>query len=120
MKQGASLNFQPQFAKRFEDLALRIGLVENTFGFGADYFFNDDKGRVRVDMWDFSAKEADADKAHAKIGVDYRIFKYLFVSSGIDNLLNSNRRGIYIGGGLKFEDEDFKYIIGKMPSLSLP
>ncbi len=116
----SKFEFSAQFAKRFEDLALRIGLVENTFGFGADYFFNDDKGRVRVDMWDFSAKEADADKAHAKIGVDYRIFKYLFVSSGIDNLLNSNRRGIYIGGGLKFEDEDFKYIIGKMPSLSLP
>jgi hypothetical protein len=47
-EQGASLNFQ-QFAKRFEDLALRIDWWVNTFGFGAD-LFNDDKGRVRVDM----------------------------------------------------------------------
>jgi len=113
------IEFSAQFAKRYEDLAFRIGLIENTFGFGADYFFNDDKGRVKVDMWDFSAKEAEAKKAHAKIGVDYRIFKYVFVSSGIDNLLNSGRRGIYIGGGLKFEDEDFKYLLGKMPSPSL-
>jgi phospholipid/cholesterol/gamma-HCH transport system substrate-binding protein len=113
------IEFSAQFARRYEDLAFRIGMIENTFGFGADYFFNDDKGRARVDMWDFSAKEAEAKRAHAKIGVDYRIFKYVFVSSGIDNLLNSGRRGIYIGGGLKFEDEDFKYLLGKMPSPSL-
>ncbi len=113
------MEFSAQFAKRFDDYALRIGLLENTFGVGADYFFNDDKGRVRLDIWDFSAKEAEARKSHAKIGVDYKVFKYLFVSSGIDNLLNSGRRGIYIGGGLKFEDEDFKYLFGKMP-LSLP
>lgn len=116
----SKMEFSAQFAKRFEDLTLRIGLIENTFGFGADYFFNDDKGRVRLDVWDFSAKEADAKRSHAKIGIDYKVFKYLFVSSGIDNLLNSGQRGIYIGGGLKFEDEDFKYIIGKMPVPSLP
>jgi phospholipid/cholesterol/gamma-HCH transport system substrate-binding protein len=114
------LEFSAQFAKRFEDFALRIGLTENTFGLGGDYFFNGDRGRVKFDIWDFSAKEADADKAHAKIGVDYRIFKYIFVSSGIDNILNSNLRGIYVGGGLKFEDEDFKYLFGKPSNLPLP
>lgn len=115
----SKIEFTAQFAKRFDDLALRVGLMENTFGFGADYFFYDDNGRVKFDVWDLSAKEAEADKAHARLGVDYRIFKFIFVSSGVDNLLNSNRRGIYVGGGLKFEDEDFKYLFGKAPGLSL-
>ena len=53
-------------------------------------------------------------------GLDYRVFKFVFVSAGIDNLLNSSRRGIYVGGGIKFEDEDFKYIFGNSTSLSLP
>jgi len=114
------LEFSAQFARRFEDLALRIGLTENTFGVGSDYFFNDDKGRVKLDVWDFNAKEADADRAHIKIGVDYNLFKYIFVSSGIDNILNSDLRGIYVGGGLKFEDEDFKYLFGKPGNLPLP
>jgi phospholipid/cholesterol/gamma-HCH transport system substrate-binding protein len=114
------LEFSAQFAKRFEDLALRIGLTENTFGVGADYFFNDDKGRMKFDVWDFSAKEAEADRAHVKIGVDYNLFKYIFVSSGIDNILNSDLRGIYVGGGLRFEDEDFKYLFGKPGNLPLP
>jgi phospholipid/cholesterol/gamma-HCH transport system substrate-binding protein len=114
------IEFTAQFAKRFEDFALRIGMMESTFGFGADYFFNDDKGRLKIDMWDFDNDEVDADESHLKIGIDYRVFKYLFVSGGIDNLLNSNRRGIYVGGGLKFEDEDFKYLFGQSPDISLP
>ena len=113
------IEFTAQFAKRFKDFALRIGLMENTFGFGADYFFYSDKGRLKFDMWDFGADEVDAERSHARIGIDYSVFKYVFVSGGIDNLLNSNRRGIYLGGGIKFEDEDFKYLFGS-PGIPLP
>ncbi|MBI5057899.1 MAG: MCE family protein [Nitrospirae bacterium] len=113
----SKIEFSAQYAQRFEDLALRIGMTENTFGFGADYFFNKDLGRAKFDIWDLSAKEADAKRAHARVGIDYRMFKYIFISTGIDNLLNSSRRGIYVGGGLKFEDEDFKYLLGRMPAL---
>ncbi len=116
----SKIEFIAQFARRFEDFALRIGMMESTFGFGADYFFNADKGRMSADIWDFSAHEATADKAHAKVGIDYNIFKYIFINAGVDNILNENRRGIYIGGGLKFEDEDFKYLFGKSPNISLP
>ncbi len=115
-----TLEFTAQFARRFDNAAVRVGLMENTFGFGADYFFYNDKGRVKFDIWDFSAKEAESDNAHVRVGVDYRIFKYIFVSGGADNILNSDRAGFYIGGGLKFEDEDFKYIFGSSPNISLP
>ncbi len=114
----STIEFTAQFAKRIDDVALRIGLTENTFGLGADYFFNDENGRMKFDIWDFNAKEAVADEAHARIGLDYRFFKFFFVSGGVDNLLNSSRRGAYIGGGLIFEDEDFKYIMGSAPNIS--
>jgi len=109
------IEFSAQFAKRFEDFVFRIGMIESTFGLGADYFFNDDRGKLSFNVWDFDADEAEAEEAHVKVGLDYRIFKHIFVSSGIDNLLNSNRIGVYVGGGLKFEDEDLKYILGLLP-----
>lgn len=112
--------FTAQFAKRFGDLALRIGLMETTLGFGSDYYFNDDIGRVRFDIWDFNADEVGAKRAHAKLGIDYKFFKYIFVSGGIDNFFNEDQMGAYLGGGLTFEDEDFKYIFGKSPNISLP
>lgn len=113
------IEFTAQFARRFNDLALRIGLMESTFGVGADYFFNDDAGRIKFDIWDIGADEVQADRAHARLGVDYHVFKFLFVSGGVDNFMNSRRRGLYLGGGLRFEDEDFKYFISKLPSVSL-
>jgi len=115
----SEIEFTAQFVKRFEDYSLRIGVIESTFGLGADYYFNTDNGRIKLDVWDFGADEADADNAHIRVGVDYNVFKRIFVSAGVDNLLNSNRRGIYVGGGLKFEDKDFKYLFGSTPDLSL-
>lgn len=112
------VEFTAQFAKRFDDLALRIGLTENTFGVGADYFFLKDKGRITADAWDFSNDEEGAKNPHMKVGVDYYVFKNLFLSAGADNILNSRWRGAYAGAGMRFEDEDIKYLFGTLPSIS--
>lgn len=112
------IEFTAQFAKRFEDIALRIGLTENTFGVGGDYFFHNDRGKLTADVWDFSGDEEDAENPHLKVGVDYFIFKNLFLSAGADNILNKKWRGGYAGVGLRFEDEDLKYLFGTLPSIS--
>jgi phospholipid/cholesterol/gamma-HCH transport system substrate-binding protein len=109
------MRFSAQFAKRFSDAAVRVGLFENTFGVGADYFFNGDKGKVTADVWDFGKNEEHANNPHVKAGVNYFLFKNLFLSAGGDNLMNSKLRGGYVGMGLRFEDEDFKYLLGTMP-----
>lgn len=117
------IKFTAQFARRFkdypgfEDTALRVGLTENTFGAGADYFFLKDKAKVSIDAWDFGHEENKAKNAHVKAGVDYFIFKNVFVSGGGDNLLNSKSVGAYVGGGVRFEDEDLKYLFGSMPKV---
>ncbi|OGW29828.1 MAG: hypothetical protein A2X59_09100 [Nitrospirae bacterium GWC2_42_7] len=113
------IEFTAQFAKRFGDAALRIGLTENTFGAGGDYFFNDDKGKISADVWDFSKNEKYSKNPHVKVGVDYFLFKNLFLSAGADNLLNSRWRGGYVGAGVRFEDEDFKYLFSTLPSIPM-
>ncbi|NCO68033.1 MAG: hypothetical protein COY75_10150 [Nitrospirae bacterium CG_4_10_14_0_8_um_filter_41_23] len=113
------IEFTAQFAKRVKDTALRIGLTENTFGIGGDYFFNKDRGKVTTDIWDFSNDEEGSKSPHVRVGVDYFIFKNLFVSAGADNILNKKWRGGYAGIGLRFEDEDFKYLFGTIPRVSL-
>jgi phospholipid/cholesterol/gamma-HCH transport system substrate-binding protein len=47
------LEFIAQFARRFGNSALRIGLTESTFGLGADYFMYNDKLKFILDAWDF-------------------------------------------------------------------
>ncbi len=109
------IEFTAQYAMRHKDVALRLGLMENTFGAGVDYFFLNDKGKLTVDAWDFSNDEEHSRNPHVKAGVDYFIFKNVFVSAGIDNIFNRKWRGGYAGLGLRLEDEDLKYILGTIP-----
>jgi phospholipid/cholesterol/gamma-HCH transport system substrate-binding protein len=117
------IEFTAQIAKRFsdtelfKDTALRIGVTESTFGAGADYFFNKDKARASVDIWDFSNDEEGAENPHVKVGVDYYVFRNVFVTAGADNVLNKKWRGGYAGVGVRFEDEDFKYLFGNLPRI---
>jgi phospholipid/cholesterol/gamma-HCH transport system substrate-binding protein len=114
-KTEQEIEFTAQYAMRYKDVALRLGLTENTFGAGGDFFFHNDRGRVTVDAWDFSNDEEHSKNPHIRAGVDYFIFKNVFVSAGIDNILNSRWRGGYAGLGLRLEDQDLKYILGTIP-----
>jgi phospholipid/cholesterol/gamma-HCH transport system substrate-binding protein len=110
------IEFTALFGRRFNNLAMRLGMIETTFGFGADYFFND-KAKLTADVWDFSNEEDGSKNPHLKVGIEYIIYKNLFLTAGGDNLLNKKRRGAYVGAGLKFEDEDFKYLFGTLPKI---
>jgi phospholipid/cholesterol/gamma-HCH transport system substrate-binding protein len=112
------IEFTAQFAKRFGDIALRAGLTENTFGLGADYFLNNDRAKLTADAWDFSKDEEGAHSPHLRVGIDYFVFKNIFVSAGADNILNKKWRGGYAGVGVRFEDEDLKYLFGTLPRIS--
>lgn len=102
------LRFNAQFAKRFDSAAVRLGLFESTFGVGGDYFFNNNKGKISVDVWDFQKYEENAKTVHVKAGANYFLFKNLFVSAGGDNLLSNRYRGAYVGMGVRFGAEDFR------------
>ncbi|MDP2156699.1 MAG: MlaD family protein [Nitrospirota bacterium] len=102
------LRFNAQFGKRFDNAAARLGLFENSFGLGGDYFFNDDKGKITVDVWDFQKNEENAKTVHIKAGVSYFLFKNLFLSAGGDNLMSKRYRGGYVGMGVRFDEENFR------------
>ncbi len=112
------IEFTAQFGRRFKDTALRFGLTESTFGVGIDQFFMKDKLRLSFDAWDFGGDEAQAKAPHVRAGAEYFIFKNFFLTAGYDNIFNSRWRGPFIGGGIRFEDEDFKYLFGTMPKIS--
>jgi phospholipid/cholesterol/gamma-HCH transport system substrate-binding protein len=107
--------FSLMFAKRWGDAALRVGLIESTGGIGGDYFLFSDKMKVSVDAWNFNSRELDNTNAHLKATASYMLGNTLFVNGGIDNFLNSKRSAPFVGVGLRFDDEDLKYLIGSVP-----
>ena len=109
------MEFVAQFGHRFTDTALRIGLTESTFGLGADQYFLKDRVVLSVDAWDFNGSEYKATDPHIKVSADIFATKNIFISGGYDNPLNDYRSGAFIGAGVRFEDEDLKYLFGSLP-----
>ncbi|MDC4223930.1 MAG: MlaD family protein [Candidatus Manganitrophus sp.] len=108
------LKLSALFGKRISNLGLRIGLVENTFGVGADYYFFDEAFRVSADIWDFNSDDPLSERAHLKLTTAYTLFKYITFEAGYDQILNNDLNTFFIGAGLRFEDDDLKYLIGSM------
>ena len=107
--------FSIEFAKRWGNLALRLGIIESTGGIGADYFAFDDRFKFSLDSWNYNSKEPGNENAHLKATANYSLGKGLFVNAGYDNILNSKRAAPFVGLGIRFDDEDLKYLIGSVP-----
>ena len=118
IRRDDKLKISALFARKFGDVILRGGLMESTFGFGADYYIKGEQLRTSVDAWNFDG-DPDAKKPHLKLTVNYMVFKSLFINAGIDDFVNSKMSGTFAGAGLSFDDEDLKYILTRLP-ISLP
>ncbi len=115
VKKERELEFTAHFAKRYGDIALRIGMTENTFGLGADLFILKDNLRFSLDAWDFNRDEVDSSNLHLKGSANYIFFRNFFITGGYDDMLEGKKSNAFIGGGFRFDDEDLKYIIGRFP-----
>ncbi len=107
--------FSLEFAKRWGNLAIRLGLIESSGGAGADYFVFNDRIKFSIDAWNLNSKEPGNENAHLKGTINYSLGKVLFLNAGYDNPLNSKRSSPFVGIGLRFDDDDLKYLMGSVP-----
>jgi phospholipid/cholesterol/gamma-HCH transport system substrate-binding protein len=100
-----------------DDLAVRVGLFDSTGGVGADYTWND-RIRVTGEAFDFGKKRDNS--PHLRLFGEYVVRKetaktpLLFVTTGVDNPLND--AAFTFGGGIRWRDEDLKYLLGSIPT----
>jgi len=109
------LKFSIEFAKRYGNLAFRMGLIESTGGVGADYFVLDDKIKFSLDAFNSNSNEPHNERTHMKATLNYSLSKVLYVNAGYDNFLNADMATVFLGVGLRFSDEDLKYYMGSIP-----
>ncbi len=113
-----------QFAKRYYFTTLRFGLIESTGGVGADLHFLDDALTLKMDAFNFSAEELRYPRLRASLRA--QAFDHLFVTAGLDDILNAQQRDtatrrliagrdFFFGGGLFFTDDDLKALLPSVP-----
>ncbi|MEK7286773.1 MAG: MlaD family protein [Nitrospirota bacterium] len=100
------------FGKRLSNLGLRIGLMENSFGVGGDLYARNDQIKFSMDAWDFDSVDPASKEPHVKVSAQYEVLRFLHLRVGYDQIFNSNLDTLFVGAGLRFDDEDIQYLIG--------
>jgi phospholipid/cholesterol/gamma-HCH transport system substrate-binding protein len=109
-----------QFGKIYKDVAFRFGLFEGSFGIGADYYipFSNDKiaWTMSLEVFDFKGMQRfDMNDRRPHVKWMNRIFflNNLYVVFGADDFVSQTNANAFWGLGIRFGDDDMKYILSK-------
>ena len=117
-----SYKFGLQFGKIFKDVvALRFGLFEGYAGAGIDFDipFNTDKFRwvTTLEAFDIYGQNHRFDRRpHLKWLNRMYLLRNMYVTFGADDFVSKHNSNIFLGLGLRFGDDDFKFL---MPSVAV-
>lgn len=102
-----------QYGKRFDNTLLRFGAIESTGGIGVDYFMKHDKLKFSAEAFDWNAiNDVRGTNPHLKAQMRYQMLKHLELYAGWDNFANPQSQNLFFGLGLRFIDNDLKYLSG--------
>ncbi len=102
------LKFSAQVGKRFSLLTVRAGLFESTGGVGADLDFLADRLRLSFEAFDFGR---DENPPHLKASARWMFLRNFFLTAGLDDFTYDDNRDFFVGGGVRFLDDDIKYLL---------
>ncbi len=116
--------FTFQFAKRFRNLVLRLGIKENAGGIGADLLLLHGKLGFSLDVYDFRWASWPHQRGvpNLKVKADISPIKHLYFTVGTENLINGiidRRFTWFVGAGIWFTDNDIKWILSSLGGKAL-
>ena len=101
-----------QFVKRLaEHYVISAGIVESRGGGGAEFRALDDRFRIGVLAYDFT-KTDDKPKPRYRATTSYQFYKSMYVQAGVQDIANPALRTLFVGGGLRWKDDDLKKLVG--------
>lgn len=102
-----------QFGFKFGDARLRAGLFESKGGAAIDYGFLEDKLWLSLEAYDFS-RPNDLDP-HLRLSGRWWLSPNIYLMGGYDDPLVKARDSLFVGGGIRWSDDDLKYLMGSVP-----
>jgi phospholipid/cholesterol/gamma-HCH transport system substrate-binding protein len=95
------------------DARLWAGLVEESFGVQVEYPFLE--RRLWLDLAAFDFDRPDDLAPHLRLSGRYHLTDNLYVVGGYDDPLEGERDSLFLGGGLRWTDDNLKYLLGSLP-----
>ena len=106
-----------QFARRFLFMTGRVGVIENTGGIGFDMHLLNDSLEISTDL--FALTITSTLECVQVLSTNF--FSHLYIAAGVDEVWNSEQTDVYMGLGLRFDDDDPPILIAApTPTLNNP
>lgn len=113
-KTSDAYTFNAQVGWLMGETTLRAGVFESKGGVGIDKILGNGKFGVSLEAYDL---DRDEKAPHLRLEGRWQINRNLFAFAGWDDPTWSERSSVIVGGGIKWNDEDLKYLLGTMSSL---
>jgi len=117
---GDEIKFNFMFGRTWPNYGVsgRIGIQQSTGGLGLSYYpFR--SLELAADLWDFGGGNSGDNFGgpQSRFLARYSFFEdHLFVEGGVHNAFSEEYRSPFFGAGLRFYDEDLKYVAGSVPT----
>lgn len=95
------------------DARLWAGVIESSGGVQAEYPLLDRRLWLSLEAFDFD-REGELEP-HLRLSGRYRLGETLYLRAGYDDFLESERDSLFLGGGLRWRDDQLKYLLGSLP-----
>lgn len=95
-----------------ERYRLWAGLLESRFGVQVDYQAHE-RVNLSVEAFDFD-RPAELDP-HLRLTAAWRPHRHFYLLGGYDDPLASDRDSLFVGAGIRWRDDDLKYLLGSIP-----
>jgi phospholipid/cholesterol/gamma-HCH transport system substrate-binding protein len=106
------MTLSAQFMKRLGNMfVVHAGLIDGKGGGGAELRFMDDRLRFGALAYDFSKRD-DKPNARVRVTGSWQFMKGLYVQAGGQDLANKDLRTFFVGGGIRWKDDDLKKLVG--------
>jgi phospholipid/cholesterol/gamma-HCH transport system substrate-binding protein len=118
------IKLNAQIAQAYGPVTIRGGLIENSGGFGLD-LRPVKQLQISGEMFEFG----DVDGPNLRTtGTIYPFYdpdaeypwNWIFITGGANRVLTADRRDFFLGGGLRFSDENLRGLVGLIPIGSGP
>jgi phospholipid/cholesterol/gamma-HCH transport system substrate-binding protein len=95
------------------DVRLWGGLIEQDFGVQVEYPLF--QRRLWLDFQAFSFDRENNRNPHLRLQGRYFVHPNLYLMGGYDDPLESDLDSVFFGGGLRWGDDNLKYLLGSVP-----
>jgi len=111
-----------QFGKTFKNIAFRLGLFEGTagLGFDIDIPFKTENFRwvTTFEVFDLSGWNRKKDRRpHLKWLNRMFVFRNIYFAFGADDFVSKRNANAFFGAGVRFGDDDIKYLLGSVAGI---